>query len=101
MRAGKEYALYNAALAGGNPARENAGSVGPRTGLSNTKQEAEDEQRRIAERRRGEHGECGPPGDDPGNHGPAPNSIRPPRRGYFECRIGEREGAEHVAHLDL
>jgi hypothetical protein len=39
--------------------------------------------------------------DDSGNDGAASDAIRPPCGGYFERGVGQSEGAEHVAHLNL
>ena len=100
-RAGEEHALDAPALRGGDPAREGARGVRPGARLAGAEQEPHREHAAVAPHRRRGDGEGRPPADDPRQHPPRADALAPPRRRDLEERVGDGEGAEHVAHVEL
>ena len=101
VRGGEEEALHAAALAQRDPTREGERGVGPRAGLAGAEEEADDEQAGVVPGAGGGHGECRPPDDDAREHAARADFLAPPRADDFESGIGDGEGAEDEAHLEL
>ena len=99
VHAHEKNALRRAALLPREPPRERPRGVRQRAGLAGAEQKPDRHQRRIAERDAREHGERGPPADDPRQDPPRADPIAPPAGGNLEQRVGEVERAEHITHL--
>ena len=74
--------------------------LGERAGFSGAEQEPRGDERAIPHGCAGQHRERRPPQHDARQHAAGPDDVDEPSRRDFEHRVGERERAQHLAHLD-
>src|SRR5437762_2689873 len=88
-RAAASIASRRATLVPRGPSRKGPRGGGQGAGLTGAEEKPDHQQRWIVERNAGEHGERGPPADDPRQDKSRAEPITPPAGGNLEQRVGD------------
>ena len=88
------------ALAQRKPLGQPARHAGEGAGFSGAEQEPRGDERAIPHGCAGQHRERRPPQHDARQHAAGTDHVDEPSRRDFEHRVGERERAQHLTHLD-